>query len=54
MKTPLREIGRVDHQPKANITQAMKGVNFDYYYTGQRKGPKGHIELSVTSIVTDW
>lgn len=54
MKTMLREIGRVDHQPHDGVIDGMKGVTFDYYYSGQRKGPKGHIELSVTSIVTDW
>src|SRR5690606_31132420 len=54
MKTPLREIGRVDHHPKKGIVDGMKGVTFDYYYSGLRKGPKGHIELSVTSIVTCW
>lgn len=54
MKTPLREIRRVDHHPQAGITDGMKGVTFDYYYSGQRMGPKGQIELSVTSIVTDW
>lgn len=54
MNTPLREIGRVDHQPQNTIKDGMKGVTFDYNYTGQRIGSKGQIELTITSIVTDW
>src|SRR5690606_1828728 len=50
----LREIGRVDHQPQSSIKDGMKGITFDYNFTGHRKGPKGQIELTVTSIVTDW
>ncbi len=53
MKTSLREIGRVDHHPRKGIKDGMKGVTFDYHYTGQRIGSKGQIEISVTSIVTD-
>ncbi len=54
MKTQLREIGRVDHHPKDTIQDAMRGLTFDYYYSGQRMGNVGYIELSVTSILTDW
>lgn len=54
MKTQLREIGKVDHHPIPGIKDGMKGVEFDYYYTGEHVGSKGQIELSVTSIVTDW
>ena len=54
MKMPLREIGRVDHHPKEQIQNAMEGVTFDYHYSGQRVGSVGQIELSVTSIITDW
>jgi hypothetical protein len=54
MKTPLREIGRVDHQPQDKIIDAMEGVNFDYNYSGQRVGANGQIELSVTTVITDW
>lgn len=53
MKTPLREIGRVDHHPKDTIQDAMRGLTFDYYYSGQRMGSVGHIELCVTSFITD-
>lgn len=54
MKTQLREIGRVDHHPHDIIYDAMKGLTFDYNFSGQRVGSVGQIELSVTSILTDW
>lgn len=54
MKTPLREIGKVDHHPQDQIKDGMRGVTFDYNYSGKRVGPVGQIELNVTSIVTDW
>ncbi len=54
MKTKLREIGRVDHHPQEVIQDAMKGLSYDYHFAGQRVGSVGQIELSVTSILTDW
>ena len=54
MPNPLREAGRKDHQPKSGIEDSLKGVKFDYYFTGKRVGPSGQIELHITSVVTDW
>ena len=54
MHAPLRQIGLVTHQPKESINDAMRGVDFDYTFSGERVGKVGQIELTVTSIVTDW
>ena len=51
---PLREIGRKDFHPKKEIEESIKGVEFDYFYTGKRTGTSGQIELHITSIVRDW
>ena len=51
---PLREAGRKDFHPKEEIEDSIKGVDFDYLYTGRRTGTSGQIELHVTSIVKDW
>lgn len=50
----LRELGRKDSHPKTSIENSIRGVSFDYYFTGRREGPSGQIELHVTSVVTDW
>jgi len=54
LKTQLREIGRVDHHPHEDIHDSMKGLTFDYHFSGQRVGSVGQIELSIASILNDW
>lgn len=44
----------VSHHPQEGIQNAMEGVTFDYFYSGQKVGDKGEIKLCVTSIITDW
>lgn len=51
---PLREAGRIDFHPVERIEESLRGVSFDYYYTGKREGCSGQIELHVTCVVTDW
>ena len=51
---PLKEAGRRDFHPTEGIKESLRGVSFDYSYTGKREGPSGQIELHITSIVTDW
>lgn len=54
MKTPLRPQGIVDFNPQEAIEESIRGVEFDYFYTGKREGKSGYIELHVTSTVRDW
>lgn len=51
---PLKEAGRRDFHPKEGIEESLRGVSFDYFYTGKREGPSGQIELHITCVVTDW
>ena len=51
---PLLERGRKDLHPKAAIEESIRGVEFDYYYTGKRCGTGNQIELHVTSVINDW
>lgn len=53
-KKPYRELGRIDYHPKERIEESVRGVEFDYYYTGRRRVPGGGVELHVTSVVRDW
>lgn len=51
-KETIQEIGRIDLHPKEVIEESLRGVEFEYFYTGKRAG--GGIELHVTSIIRDW
>ena len=53
-KPPLKEEKRKDFCPKEEIEESIRGVEFDYTYTGKRTGRSGIIELQVTSTVKDW
>lgn len=48
----LEEVGRIDLHPKDTIEESLRGVEFDYFYTGKRSS-RG-IELHITSVVRDW
>ncbi len=50
----LQERGRKDYHPKENIEESIRGVEYDFYYTGKRLGSGSQIELHITSIITDW
>ncbi|NJW51794.1 hypothetical protein [Salinimicrobium oceani] len=50
----LREVQQQNIQPQPEIQESLKGVDFDYFFTGKREGTGGAIELHITSIVTDW
>ena len=50
---PLREQGKKDWHPQPEIVDSIKGVKFDYFYTGKRLGGQ-QIELHITSVVMDW
>jgi hypothetical protein len=55
MKNPaLKEKGRKDYHPKEQIEESIRGVDFDFFYTGKKLGSGSLIELHVTSIVRDW
>lgn len=53
-QSPLREVQQQNLQPQAEIQDSLKGVDFDYFFTGKREGTGGAIKLHITSIVTDW
>lgn len=53
-QSPLREVQQQNSQPQPEIQESLKGVDFDYVFTGKREGTGGTIELHITSIVTDW
>lgn len=55
MKTglPLFKMGGKDTGPPQGIEDCIRGVTFDYSYTGRREG-KDRIELHVTTVVMDW
>lgn len=50
---PLRLQGQKDNHPQPHIEESIKGVEFDYSFTGKRTGIN-QIELHITSIVRDW
>lgn len=55
MKTSLRQQGKVDFHPQPEIEDSIRGVEFDYFYTGKRQGSSRiQIELHITSTVRDW
>lgn len=51
---PLLENGRKDFHPKPEIEESIRGVEYEFFYTGKRMGAGKQIELHVTSIVRDW
>ena len=51
---PLRVKGKKDYHPKETIEDSIRGVEYDFYYTGKRRGTGKQIELHVTSIIRDW
>ena len=51
LNPPLREIGRKDVHPKKEIEEGIKGVEFDYFYTGKRTGTSGQIEPFLNIIL---
>lgn len=53
-RSDLKEVQQHNQQPQAQIQSSLKGVEFDYFFTGKREGTGGAIELHITSIVTDW
>lgn len=53
-RSDLKEVGQKNLQPQLEIQESLKGVEFDYFFTGKREGSGGHIELHITSIVADW
>ncbi|WP_423819197.1 hypothetical protein V5739_00370 [Salinimicrobium sp. TIG7-5_MAKvit] len=54
IKSPLRPQGKFDFHPQEEIQESIRGVEYDFFYTGKREGTGGQIELHVTSIVRDW
>ena len=40
--------------PQPIIQDSIRGVEFDYFYTGRRLGSGSQIELHITSTVIDW
>ena len=54
LDSPLRESGRKDFHPKEAIEESIRGVEYDFYYTGKKMGSGKQIELHITSIVRDW
>lgn len=54
MKSPLRQQEKIDYHPKEEIEESIRGVEYDFFYTGKRQGTGGQIELHITSTVRDW
>lgn len=50
----LKEKGRRDFHPKNDIEESIRGVEYEFYYTGKRLGSSQQVELHVTSVVRDW
>jgi hypothetical protein len=53
-RSELKEVQQRNQQLKPKIEDSLKGVDFDYFFTGKRMGTGGEIELHITSVVTDW
>jgi hypothetical protein len=53
-RSNLKKVGQKNLQPQREIQNSLKGVDFDYFFTGRREGNGGQIELHITSVVTDW
>ena len=52
---PLKQQGKVDFHPQPQIEESIRGVEFDFFYTGKRQGTSSVIiELHITSTVRDW
>lgn len=51
---PLLERGRKDFHPNPEIEESIRGVEYEFFYTGKRLGSGKQIELHVTSMVRDW
>ncbi len=54
MISELKEKGRNDLHPKESIDESIRGVEYDFFYTGKKLGSSREIELHITSIVRDW
>lgn len=51
----MRLQGQTDHNTKKEIEDSIRGVEYDFFYTGKRQAPKSPvIEIHVTSSITDW
>ena len=53
-QSPLREVQQQNIQPRSEILDCLKGVDFHYFFTGKRMGTGGEIELYITSNIIDW
>ncbi len=53
-RSDLKEVQQHNQQPQPEIQESLRGVEFNYFFTGKRMGTGGEIELYITSIVTDW
>ena len=46
---------KVDFHPQPEIEDSIRGVEYDFFYTGKRQAPNSvTIELHITSNVRDW
>lgn len=50
----LCEQGGKDYHPKPEIEESIRGVEYEFFYTGKRLGSGNQIELHITSIIRDW
>ncbi|WP_156879185.1 hypothetical protein [Salinimicrobium xinjiangense] len=55
MKSQLKLQGKVDLHPQPEIEESIRGVEYDFFYTGKRQALRSPvIELHITSTVCDW
>lgn len=52
--SPLREHDRKDLPENGSVEEPMRGIKYEYNFSGKRLGPDGFIELYLTCMVWDY
>lgn len=54
MKSPLKENSRKDLPENGSVEESIRGIKYDYIFSGRRMGNDGFIELYITCRVRDY